>query len=85
MKFISAFEKDGTMQISIKDSGIGMEQKDMEKIFEMFYRASSSRREEGMGVGLATVMTIIKAHGWKIAVDSQLKKGSEFTITIPVN
>ncbi|WP_407426271.1 ATP-binding protein [Treponema sp.] len=68
----------------IKDSGIGIKEEDLEKIFDMFYRASSSRREEGMGIGLATVMTIIKAHGWQIGVNSEYGKGSEFVITIPL-
>ena len=70
--------------VKIKDYGIGIKKEDLEKIFDMFYRSSSSRREEGMGIGLATVMTIVKAHGWKISVDSELNKGSEFIIEIPV-
>lgn len=69
--------------IKIKDNGIGIKKEELEKIFDMFYRASSSRREEGMGIGLATVMTIIKAHGWKINVESEFEKGSEFIIEIP--
>ncbi|MBQ9623125.1 MAG: HAMP domain-containing histidine kinase [Treponema sp.] len=69
---------------SIRDTGIGIAKENLEKIFDMFYRASSSRREEGMGIGLATVMTIVKAHGWKISVQSELGNGSEFTIEIPV-
>ena len=69
----------------IKDSGIGIKKDDIEKIFDMFYRASSSRREEGMGIGLATVMTIVKAHGWRISVDSELGSGSCFTIEIPLH
>ena len=71
--------------VKIKDYGIGIKKVDLEKIFDMFYRSSSSRREEGMGIGLATVMTIVKAHGWKISVDSELNKGSEFVIEIPIN
>ena len=67
----------------IKDSGIGIKKEDLEKIFDMFYRASASRREEGMGIGLATVMTIVKAHGWKISVNSEFGQGSEFVIEIP--
>lgn len=74
-----------TLLFSIKDTGTGIANEDLQKIFDMFYRASSSRREEGMGIGLATVMTIIKAHGWKISVNSELEKGSEFLIEIPVN
>ncbi|MBQ9281545.1 MAG: HAMP domain-containing histidine kinase [Treponema sp.] len=81
---IRAYEEEEKIYFKIKDSGIGIAQENLEKIFDMFYRASSSRREEGMGIGLATVMTIIKAHGWKISVDSELGKGSEFIIEIPL-
>ncbi len=80
---ISAVQEDDKIFFSIKDSGIGIKSEDLEKIFDMFYRASSSRREEGMGIGLATVMTIVKAHGWKISVNSEFGKGSEFKIEIP--
>ena len=81
---ITAEEDEKRILFKIKDSGIGISKEDKEKIFDMFYRASSSRREEGMGIGLATVMTIIKAHGWKISVESELGKGSEFTIEMPL-
>ena len=80
---ISAVQEDNKIFFSIKDSGIGIKSEDLEKIFDMFYRSSSSRREEGMGIGLATVMTIVKAHGWKISVNSEFGKGSEFKIEIP--
>jgi len=68
----------------IRDTGIGIAKEDQEKIFDMFYRASSSRREEGMGIGLATVMTIVKAHGWSISVNSEPGSGAEFVIEIPL-
>jgi signal transduction histidine kinase len=74
----------GRLLLKISDTGIGIAQDDLKKIFDMFYRSSSSRREEGMGIGLATVMTIIKAHGWKISATSELGKGSAFLIEIPI-
>ena len=85
---INAYEENcggkRTIFFKIKDSGIGIAKEDQEKIFDMFYRASSSRREEGMGIGLATVMTIVKAHGWNIYVNSEIGKGAEFVIEIPI-
>ncbi|MBQ4378623.1 MAG: HAMP domain-containing histidine kinase [Treponema sp.] len=77
-------ERGSRIIFKIRDTGIGIAKEDQEKIFDMFYRASSSRREEGMGIGLATVMTIIKAHGWKIRVESEPGKGAEFIIEIPL-
>lgn len=82
---ISAKEEKDKIIFSIKDSGIGISREDQEKIFDMFYRATSSRREEGMGIGLATVMTIVKAHGWTINVESEKGRGSNFIIEIPLN
>ncbi|MBQ9494533.1 MAG: HAMP domain-containing histidine kinase [Treponema sp.] len=69
--------------ISVSDTGIGIAQKEQAHIFDMFYRASSSRREEGMGIGLTIVKNIVDSHGWKIAVESELGKGTTFTIVMP--
>lgn len=67
---------------SIKDSGAGIPKKDQKKVFELFYRSSNSRRENGMGIGLAVVKSIIETHGWKIEVKSEPKKGTEFIVTM---
>ncbi|MBQ3670575.1 MAG: HAMP domain-containing histidine kinase [Treponema sp.] len=80
---ITAEESDSSITIRIEDTGIGIDKKDLGKIFDMFYRGTSSRREVGMGVGLSVVKTIIDIHGWDIQVQSQKGMGSTFTITIP--
>ena len=49
----------------------------------MFYRASTSRREAGYGIGLSVVKNIIDIHGWKIDVESQKGVGTTFIIKIP--
>ena len=67
----------------IKDSGYGIDPKDLDYIFDLFYRGTNSRQEEGMGIGLAVVKSIMDTHGWSISVDSQKGHGSCFTITIP--
>ena len=72
------------MKIAIKDSGIGIKKEDLDKIFDLFYRATNSRREEGMGIGLSVVKTIVNAHGWDIKVSSEKDVGTEFVITIPI-
>lgn len=76
-------EKDKAIIMQVKDSGYGIDKKDLDFIFDIFYRGTNSRQEEGMGVGLAVVKNIMETHGWKISVESQKKKGSCFTITIP--
>ena len=69
--------------LKIKDSGYGIDKKDLDYIFDLFYRGTNSRQEEGMGIGLAVVKNIMETHGWTISVESQKGHGSCFTITIP--
>ncbi len=68
---------------SIRDTGQGIKKEDLNNIFDLFYRGTSSRREEGLGVGLSVVKNIIETHGWTIKVTSKLNEGSNFIITIP--
>lgn len=70
--------------LKIRDTGIGMEQQDIDHIFDLFYRATNSRREEGLGIGLSVVKSIIETHGWDIKVESKLHVGSTFIIEIPI-
>ncbi|MCR5189744.1 MAG: HAMP domain-containing histidine kinase [Treponema sp.] len=81
--WINSWYDNKAVFIEIKDSGIGIAQKDLKYIFDMFYRASNSRKEEGMGIGLSVVKNVLKIHGWKIDVKSKKNEGSSFTITIP--
>ena len=80
---ISATETEDACVINVSDTGIGIAQKDLNHIFDMFYRATDSRREEGMGIGLSVVKSIVDTHGWTIGVRSKAGKGSTFTIRIP--
>lgn len=72
----------GKIEISISDTGVGIPEEDLEKVFELFFRASNSRRENGMGIGLSVVKSIIDSHGWSINVKSKPNKGTTFTITL---
>ncbi len=80
---ITACEAAGNVILTVKDSGQGIAKKDLDHIFELFYRGTNSRREEGMGIGLAVVKNIIDTHGWSIKVESEEGKGAAFIITIP--
>lgn len=83
--FISSYinSRSKVIVFSIKDTGAGIRKEDLNNIFELFYRGTSSRREEGLGIGLSVVKNIIETHGWKITVHSKLNEGSDFVITIP--
>ena len=80
---LSAYLQDNNVIYSIKDTGIGIEEEDLKNIFDMFYRGTNSRREEGMGIGLSVVKNIIETHGWNIDVSSEKNNGTCFTIKIP--
>ncbi len=69
-----------SVQISITDTGCGIEPKDLAKIFDPFF----STKEKGTGLGLAIVKGIIEDHGGKIAVKSAKDNGTTFTITLPM-
>ena len=73
------------VRLWISDQGEGIAPDDLPHIFEAFYRGdrSRSRRQGGTGLGLAIVQTIVQAHGGKIEADSQLGRGTRFTITLP--
>lgn len=73
----------GLVKISVSDDGIGISAEDLPRIFDLFYRGTASRREEGMGMGLAVVKTVADSHGWEIRAASEPGKGSVFTIEIP--
>ncbi len=71
------------IHISISDTGSGMAEEDLSHIYDLFYRGTNSRREQGMGIGLSNVKTIVDAHGWDLEVESKLNVGTTFTIIIP--
>ncbi|MDR1949283.1 MAG: HAMP domain-containing histidine kinase [Spirochaetaceae bacterium] len=74
------------IRLTVSDNGPGINKTDLPHIFEMFYRGTSSRREQGMGMGLAVVKWVVDSHGWSISVSSKPegKKGTDFCIAIPI-
>lgn len=83
---IKIFEKNHEMvQISIKDSGIGIPEEDLDLIFNRFYTVNKahSRKLGGSGLGLSITKTIVDKHQGKIEVTSQVGIGTTFTITLP--
>lgn len=82
----SARQKD-ELFLSIKDQGIGIDQKDLPHIFDRFYRADSARAKAnfgGYGLGLSIAKAVIDLHRGAISVTSKKNKGTTFTIKLPV-
>jgi heavy metal sensor kinase len=77
---------DGTAEITVADTGIGIEPAEVERIFEPFHRLEAARVHDtgGAGLGLAIARTIVIAHGGTIAVESAPGAGSRFTVRLPV-
>ena len=75
---------ENSVELTISDNGPGIDKEDLPYVFEMFYRGSSSRREQGMGLGLAVVKWVVDYHGWSISVASEKGKGACFSIAIPL-
>lgn len=69
--------------VRISDEGIGIENKDKEKIFDRFYRADTSRSANGFGLGLAIAKNIVEKHKGKIYVEDNYPKGSTFIVEFP--
>ena len=83
---VAAWRDDGMLKLTVSDTGIGMKQEALAMIFEEFRQAdmSSTRKYGGTGLGLAIVKKFINLMGGDIVVESEVGKGSKFTITLPM-
>ena len=83
---VSASRDARTAQVSVADQGIGIPERDRERIFERFYRVdpARSRATGGTGLGLAIVKHVMAAHRGKVTVWSQEGVGSTFTLQMPI-
>lgn len=70
---------------SVKDTGIGISDEELPKVFERFHRVENSegRSHEGTGIGLALTQELVKLHGGQMTLDSKLGVGSTFSVLIP--
>jgi GAF domain-containing protein len=82
---INARQTDGSVEISVSDTGIGIAPEDQAKIFEEFRQVGSdyAHKTEGTGLGLTLAKKFVELHGGKIWVESEVGKGSTFSFTLP--
>jgi PAS domain S-box-containing protein len=71
--------------VSVEDTGMGIPQEDIPKMFNRFSQGTSRKRSTGTGLGLYLSRQIIEAHGGKIWLESTVEKGSKFSFNIPIN
>src|SRR5699024_7853952 len=78
-------EIDQHIRINNRDNGIGIDQDDLPRLFERFYHVDTARRRNtgGTGLGLGIVKHIVEVHEGKMKVESEVNKGSSFTIYFP--
>lgn len=80
---VAAEETEKEVVIKVKDNGAGIKPSDLPHLFEPFYRGQGEGRSGGFGLGLAGAKAIVESHGGRISVESELGKGSVFTVALP--
>jgi signal transduction histidine kinase len=82
---IGAMPKDGLIEVSVSDTGVGIAPEDQEAVFEEFRQVGTAdKKVEGTGLGLTLCRKFVELHGGRIWVKSEVGEGSTFTFTIPV-
>ena len=76
--------RDSAIRFAVTDQGRGIAPEHVRHLFEKFYRAGSSRKAEGIGLGLYITHLLVEAHGGRIWVESEVGKGSTFYVTLPM-
>ena len=78
-------ERSGNAELSVADTGPGIPEEEIPRLFERFHRVKGTRgrTHEGTGIGLALVQELVKLHGGAVSVESKLGQGSTFTVSLP--
>ena len=84
--YLKTWNDSERLYLSIRDTGLGIKKDNLKKIFDKFYRVHTGNRHDakGFGLGLAYVKSIVDSHDGDIKVESELGKGTTFTISLPV-
>jgi signal transduction histidine kinase len=81
---VTGERKERKLIVTIADTGIGIAQNDLPRLFERFYRGQNVQSEPGMGLGLPIALGIIEQHNGTVEVESEPGQGSRFTISLPL-
>jgi len=77
---------DQQIAVEIEDTGVGIAEDELGKVFEKFFRSQDPRVQEqtGTGLGLALAQEVVRLHGGRITVESEINKGSTFSVLLPL-
>ncbi|WP_060513296.1 hybrid sensor histidine kinase/response regulator [Pseudomonas sp. NBRC 111124] len=81
---VQLFEQDGMAAVQVRDYGIGISASNQQRIFQQFERVATQQASNGLGLGLYISEQIVQAHGGRIQVESDVGKGSTFTLLLPL-
>ena len=82
--FICLKASESNILFSVRDSGSGIAEPDRKRIFDKFYQADTSHKDEGNGLGLALVKRIVAIHHGHIEAENCMKGGCKFTVVLPI-
>ena len=74
---------DDSLEVTVRDTGIGIAASDLPRVFERFYKVDQSRASGGTGLGLALVKHAVEAHGGQVSAESRIGEGSDLPVCHP--
>jgi signal transduction histidine kinase len=82
--FVFCAPADHSIEVHVRDNGIGIPPEEQPRIWDRLYRGDKSRGQRGLGLGLSLVKAVVEAHGGQVMVESGPGPGSEFTVRLPI-
>ena len=76
-------DKEKDVDIAVEDTGIGISSEEIDKVFDRFHQVQHKEGSNGVGIGLSIVKSLVELHNGRISVQSEIGKGSQFTVTLP--
>jgi two-component system phosphate regulon sensor histidine kinase PhoR len=83
---LGARQREGEIELTVSDDGIGITKEDLPRVFERFYRADKARSPDkirGTGLGLAIVKHIAQLHGGRVEAESEVDRGTTIRVVLP--
>ncbi len=82
---VATAKRNGWVELEVSDTGKGIPEEDLPRVFDRFYRAEAARTARGAGLGLSIARQIAESHGGRLLVESEVGQGSTFTLRLPTD